>query len=281
MSKEERQLLPSEIIRYINEIRESIGLKKVDIDIVDIKLENNILYIYTKNRSDKSAIIGPGGWIVGKLKKLLDVDVIKVEDYSDFILFKERCKLIKKFYKNQEVLDISNYFLENKKSNRKVKVLISCQKDLEVLKILKDIFSVEAIILNNNPITPPKVRKNIIEYLEENKIPYKTINLTINFKEVINSYPCGFLSNYIKEEGTIFTTCLSTDIVTKKSQTFINFIKIFPIKCREDLGYCPLFIQYLKNTKDKKFIKDIVEEVYKGALEPTDGAEKILRYLVR
>ena len=59
------------ILEEVNLIRDEIGHEKVDISIEEIYYDNNELWIITEDRPDKSAIIGKGGWVVGKLGKNL------------------------------------------------------------------------------------------------------------------------------------------------------------------------------------------------------------------
>lgn len=72
------------ILNEINTIRNEIGHEKVNIFIEEIYLDNNELWIITEDRPDKSAIIGKGGWVVGKLKEKLGLESIHVESYGDF-----------------------------------------------------------------------------------------------------------------------------------------------------------------------------------------------------
>ena len=73
------------ILDEVNEIRSQIGHDKVSIFIEEIYLEDNELWIITEDRPDKSAVIGKGGWVVGKLREKLGVDSIHVESYGDFL----------------------------------------------------------------------------------------------------------------------------------------------------------------------------------------------------
>ena len=66
------------ILDEVNAIREEIGHDKVDIFIEEIYFENNELWIITEDRPDKSAIIGKGGWVVGKLREKLGLESIHV-----------------------------------------------------------------------------------------------------------------------------------------------------------------------------------------------------------
>lgn len=71
----------------INEIRKEIGHESVDIQIYDIiyNEKTNELWIITEDRPDKAAIIGKGGWVVGKLREKLNVNSIHVENYANYL----------------------------------------------------------------------------------------------------------------------------------------------------------------------------------------------------
>ena len=66
------------ILQEINTIRREINHSEVDIFIEEIYFKNNELWIITEDRVDKSAVIGKGGWVVGKLKEKLSLDSIQV-----------------------------------------------------------------------------------------------------------------------------------------------------------------------------------------------------------
>ena len=90
MAYDERTLLD-----HINRIRMEIGHEEVDIDIHEIiyDKEKNELWIITDDRPDKSAVIGKGGWVVGRLREELEINSIHVESFSDFLLKKYRMEL--------------------------------------------------------------------------------------------------------------------------------------------------------------------------------------------
>ena len=81
------------ILEEVDKIRDEIGHDKVNIFIEDIYLKNNELWIITEDRPDKSAIIGKGGWVVGKLKEKLGLESIHVESYGDFLNKEYKLKL--------------------------------------------------------------------------------------------------------------------------------------------------------------------------------------------
>lgn len=109
------------LLDEINAIREEIGHEKVNIFIEEIYFENNELWIITEDRPDKSAIIGKGGWVVGKLKEKLGLDSIHVESYGDFLNKEYKLKLSLKTISNLDLdltgLDNLKIAIENKLDN--------------------------------------------------------------------------------------------------------------------------------------------------------------------
>ena len=90
------------ILDEVNQIREEIGHEKVNISIENIYFDENLneLWIITEDRPDKSAIIGKGGWVVGKLREKLELESIHVESYGDFLNREYKLKLSKKTVHN-------------------------------------------------------------------------------------------------------------------------------------------------------------------------------------
>ena len=109
------------ILEEVNAIREEIGHDPVNISIEEIYFENNELWIITEDRPDKSAIIGKGGWVVGKLKEKLELDSIHVESYGDFLNKEYKLRLSKKTVcnLNLDLVGIRNLekTIENKLNN--------------------------------------------------------------------------------------------------------------------------------------------------------------------
>ena len=91
------------ILDEINHIREEIGHDKVNISIEEIYFENDEMWIITEDRPDKSAIIGKGGWVVGKLRERLNLESIHVESYGDFLNKEYKLKLSKKTIHNLDL----------------------------------------------------------------------------------------------------------------------------------------------------------------------------------
>ncbi len=91
------------ILDEVNHIREEIGHDKVNISIEEIYFENDEMWIITEDRPDKSAIIGKGGWVVGKLCERLNLESIHVESYGDFLNKEYKLKLSKKTIHNLDL----------------------------------------------------------------------------------------------------------------------------------------------------------------------------------
>ena len=102
------------ILNEVNKIRRDIGHDEVNIFIEKIYFnkDTNELWIITEDRPDKSAIIGKGGWVVGKLREKLNLESIHVESYGDFLNKEYKLRLSKRTVKN---LDLNLQGIENLK----------------------------------------------------------------------------------------------------------------------------------------------------------------------
>ena len=109
------------ILNEVNQIREEIGHDKVNIFIEELYFndETNELWIITEDRPDKSAIIGKGGWVVGKLREKLGLESIHVESYGDFLNKEYKLKLSRKTVEN---LDLNSIAINNLKKAMKDKL---------------------------------------------------------------------------------------------------------------------------------------------------------------
>ena len=102
------------ILDEVNTLRDEIGHDKVKIFIEELYYneKTNELWVITEDRPDKSAIIGKGGWIVGKLREKLNLESIHVESYGDFLNKEYKLKLSRKTVDN---LKLDSTGLENLK----------------------------------------------------------------------------------------------------------------------------------------------------------------------
>ncbi|MBU4534505.1 MAG: ATPase [Euryarchaeota archaeon] len=89
------EIIKEQIQKKIEDLRKEIGHEEAEVnikDIIYIKAEEKLIII-TPDRPDKSAVIGKGGWVVGRLKESLGVKNIHVAAYSDIMVKEYRMKL--------------------------------------------------------------------------------------------------------------------------------------------------------------------------------------------
>ncbi|AEF97283.1 hypothetical protein [Methanotorris igneus] len=302
MNHQNKKEIINELHKKIKEIRRDLNLEDVPLEIVDVevKKENGktSLIIYTLTRSDKSTIIGPGGWVVGKLREELKdrFDSITVEDYTDVLVYKKRLEERLRFFENNNLeflKDVVHYLIKNEipLKKEKVMVLVQCKHDLAILDILNKVYDVHAITYDGGGVVlPPKTKQKIEEFIKSKNIKHEYIKEKLSREKTLNlidNYPCGFIKDIIKEKAKlcnikyVFLTCLDGDYKIEDDIYFINFLKMFPIRLKKDnyLDFCPLLIQSYKskNSNKIKIIDEIVSDVYNGLKEPTEATEEILK----
>ena len=212
------------ILNEVNQIRDEIGHDKVNIFIEEIYFNENTneLWIITEDRPDKSAIIGKGGWVVGKLREKLALESIHVESYGDFLNKEYKLKLSKKTILNLDLnltglknlektieyklkniysFDFETYFNENKfneSANTEAVVALSGGVDSSFSLILakKLGFNPKAITVDPGTIILPKQFKNNIKIVTESlNIDHEYISA--DYADVIKEsftgklHPCG------------------------------------------------------------------------------------------
>ncbi len=210
------------ILDEVNKIREDIGHEKADIFIEDLYYENNELWIITEDRPDKSAIIGKGGWVVGKLREKLELESIHVESYGDFLNKNYKLKLSKKTVsslnsslvglKNLEAViddkleniysfNFENYFKENEfdeSENIEAVVALSGGVDSSFSLILAKKLGFNPIAVTVDPgtiILPKQFKQNIQSLTDELNISHEYINT--DYSKIIQEsftgklHPCG------------------------------------------------------------------------------------------
>ena len=210
------------ILDEVNKIREDIGHEKADIFIEDIYYDNNELWIITEDRPDKSAIIGKGGWVVGKLREKLELESIHVESYGDFLNKNYKLKLSKKTVHNlnsslvglknlETVIDdkleniysfnFETYFNENEfeeSENTEAVVALSGGVDSSFSLILAKKLGFNPIAVTIDPgtiILPKQFKQNIQSLTDELNIQHEYIET--NYSDIIQEsftgrlHPCG------------------------------------------------------------------------------------------
>ena len=117
------------LLNHINRIRKEIGHEEVSIDIKEVLYDKdtNEMWIISNDRPDKSAIIGKGGWVVGRLREELQINSIHVESYSDFL---------QKEYRMGLSLEKLNSFV--KENDLEYGVFLALNNLIDILKIKLD-----------------------------------------------------------------------------------------------------------------------------------------------
>ncbi|MFQ6051578.1 MAG: ATPase [Candidatus Hydrothermarchaeota archaeon] len=95
-----------EILGLIDDIRKELGMiasSTPSISRVEYNEDKDLLLIVATDRSDKAVIIGPGGWVVGRLKEMLNIGQIHVEAETDLIV--RRIRIEESIGKLKEVLN--------------------------------------------------------------------------------------------------------------------------------------------------------------------------------
>ncbi len=210
------------LLTEINSIREEIGHDKVNIFIEEIYFKNNELWIITEDRPDKSAIIGKGGWVVGKLREKLELDSIHVESYGDFLNKNYKLKLSKKTicnldldlnglknlektidYKLENIysFNFENYFNEyefEESSDTEAVVALSGGVDSSFSLILAKKLGFNPVAVTVDPgtiILPNQFKKNIKIVTESLDVNHEYIQT--DYSDVVseafsgNVHPCG------------------------------------------------------------------------------------------
>lgn len=212
------------ILKEVNTIRDEIGHGKVNIFIEELYFNEttNELWIITEDRPDKSAIIGKGGWVVGKLREKLGLESIHVESYGDFLNKNYKLKLSKKTINNlnsdliglknlQQAIEdklaniysfnFENYLNENefeKAQNTEAVVALSGGVDSSFSLILakKLGFNPIAVTVDPGTIILPKQFKNNIEKLCS-ALDVSHEYIKTDYSDVVeesftgNVHPCG------------------------------------------------------------------------------------------
>jgi len=212
------------ILDEIYAIRDEIGHENVNIFIEETYFneDTNELWIITEDRPDKSAVIGKGGWVVGKLKEKLKLNSIHVESYGDFLNKEYKLKLSKKTVKNNNLnsvglknlyktieeklnniysFDFENYFNNNvfdESENNEAVVALSGGVDSSFSLILAKKLGFNPIAVTVDPgtiILPNQFKKNISTVTESLDIKHEYIKT--DYADIIKEslsgsiHPCG------------------------------------------------------------------------------------------
>ncbi len=212
------------ILNEVNSIRAEIGHDEVNIYIEKTYFNENTneLWIITEDRPDKSAIIGKGGWVVGKLKEKLNLESIHVESYGDFLNKEYKLKLSKRTVKNIDLdlvgiknlskviedklnniysFNFENYLEQNQFSeseNTEAVVALSGGVDSSFSLILAKHLGFNPIAITVDPgtiILPNQYKKNIKLICDSLNVKHEYLNA--DYSDVIEEslsgklHPCG------------------------------------------------------------------------------------------
>ena len=212
------------LLDEINQIREEIGHDSADIFIEELYFseKTNELWIITEDRPDKSAIIGKGGWVVGKLREKLNLESIHVESYGDFLNREYKLRLSKKTVHNLNLdlkglknlekvigdkleniysFNFETYFEENEfKESENVEAVVALSGGVDSsfsLILAKKLgFNPIAVTVDPGTIILPKQFKDNIKLLTET-LDIKHEYIPADYSEVVEEsftgklHPCG------------------------------------------------------------------------------------------
>ncbi len=220
------------ILDEVNAIRAEIGHDSVNIYIEEIYFNErtNELWIITEDRPDKSAIIGKGGWVVGKLKEKLSLNSIHVESYGDYLQKDYKLNLSKRTINNfnfefigmknlekliQDKLDNiysfnfedyinENQFIESESVEAVVALSGGVDSSFSLILAKKLGFNPVAVTVDPGTIILPNQFKLNIKNLTE-KLKIKHEYLKADYSEIIDEtiagrlHPCGRCSKNTSE----------------------------------------------------------------------------------
>ena len=212
------------LLGEINEIRKEIGHDEVNIYIENIYFNENTneLWIITEDRPDKSAIIGKGGWVVGKLKEKLGLESIHVESYGDFLNKEYKLKLSKRTVEDLDLdltginnlkkvisdkldniysFNFENYLKNNEfkeSENTEAVVALSGGVDSSFSLILAKKLGFNPVAVTVDPgtiILPNQYKKNIKNVCDELNVRHEYLQTDYSdvIQESLNGtfHPCG------------------------------------------------------------------------------------------
>ena len=220
------------ILDEVNQIRREIGHDEVNIFIEEMYFNDdaNELWIITEDRPDKSAIIGKGGWVVGKLREKLGLESIHVESYGDFLNKEYKLKLSKKTIHNlnsnlmglnnlEKTIDnkleniysfnFDDYFKKNEfeeSQNTEAVVALSGGVDSSFSLILAKKLGFNPIAVTIDPgtiILPKQFKENIKLVTESLDVNHEYIKT--DYSDIVNEsftgkvHPCGRCSKNTAE----------------------------------------------------------------------------------
>lgn len=199
-----------ELLERIKRIRDEIGQDTSSGPKIKWVKDDEVLIICGYHRSDKSMLIGPGGWVVGKLSEELGKPVTVIESTEELVSelkLKESLDTIETLLKkatgqNRDILEFFRDYINNKKKtiNKDITVAVSYSGGSDStasLYLLKQMgFNVIAFTYYPTDMIVPKRTRSIIENVVRN-MNVRHEYISGDMSEIINGalegryHPCG------------------------------------------------------------------------------------------
>ncbi len=223
-----------EILRLIDEVRHELGMKASStpsISRIEYDEDRDRLLIVATDRSDKAVVIGPGGWVVGRLKEILNIDQIHVVAETDLIV--RRIRIDRSTSKLKEILNskvseevkfsLENYILpllenadlfpdlpeKEENDSHLTTVALSGGEDSSTTLTIAKISGMNPVALTVDPgtiILPPQLKENIERVVSELNVPHNYLDPPESLREIWDKalkghiHPCGRCHAELKKE---------------------------------------------------------------------------------
>ncbi|KYC45282.1 MAG: hypothetical protein APG12_00046 [Candidatus Methanofastidiosum methylothiophilum] len=207
-----------ELKERIKRIREEIGQDTSTGPRIKWVKDDEVLIICGYHRSDKSMLIGPGGWVVGKLSEEIGKPVTVIESTEELVSELKRLesqntieKLLKKAKgEHKDILEFFRDYLQNKrkKIDKDITVVVSYSGGSDstaTLYLLKEMgFNVTALTYYPSDIIVPKRTRAIIQNVVTHlSAPHEYVEGDIS--EIVKGalegryHPCGRCHKHMEE----------------------------------------------------------------------------------
>jgi len=208
-----------EVKERIKRIREDIGQDTSTSPRIKWVKDDEVLIICGYHRSDKSMLIGPGGWVVGKLSEEIRKPVTVIESTEEVVSelkLLESLNTIEKLLKktkgeHKDILEFFRDYTQKKreKIDKEITVAVSYSggsDSTSTLYLLKEMgFNVVALTYYPSDMIVPKRTRSIIENVVTNlSIPHEYVEGDIS--EIIEGalegryHPCGRCHKNMEEK---------------------------------------------------------------------------------
>jgi len=207
-----------EVKERVKRIREEIGQDVSSGPRIKWVRDDEVLIICGYHRSDKSMLIGPGGWVAGKLSEEIGKPVTVIESTEEIVSELKRLeslntieKLLKKATgENKDILEFFRDYMQGKRKtiDREITVAVSYSGGSDstaTMYLLKEMgFNVVALTYYPSDMIVPKRTRSIIQNVVTHlSVPHEYIEGDIS--EIIKGalegryHPCGRCHKHMEE----------------------------------------------------------------------------------